>query len=92
MGVVIPPEALTVTEKLSQLQPLSFMLAVMADENNPLGTRLDAAAKAAPYVHHRKGQIDQTGRDVPITVNVLRFSGDEPAEPLTIEHEHIERG
>jgi hypothetical protein len=40
----------------------------------------------------RKGLVDTTGRDVPLTVQILRFSDFEPLgrsgkpEPVTIEH------
>jgi hypothetical protein len=48
-------------------------------------------------MHFRKGKVDTIGRDVPLTVNVNRFSdmADEPEtlyrpakpEPVTIEHD-----
>jgi len=37
----------------SGLTPLEFMLSVMRDEQADTATRLDAAVKAAPYVHPR---------------------------------------
>jgi hypothetical protein len=88
---------LELTEKPPRQLPLDFLLDVMADENQPIATRVDAAKAAAPYVHFRKGLFDTSGRDVPLTVHVLRFSDavgeletlDKPAEPepLTIEHD-----
>ena len=74
MGLVaagVPPE---LAEKSLRQLPLDFLLDVMADESQPIATRVDAAKAAAPYVHFRKGLVDTSGRDVPITVQVLRFS------------------
>ena len=77
--------------------PLDFLLEVMADESHPIATRVDAAKAAAPYVHFRKGLVDTIGRDVPLTVQIIRFTDvaadleapDRPAkpEPVTIEHD-----
>ena len=36
------------------------MLQVMRDEENDLATRLDAAVKAAPYVHKKLAALDHT--------------------------------
>jgi hypothetical protein len=78
--------------KPAHQQPLEFLINVMEDQSLPLATRVDAAKAAAPYVHFRKGLIDTNGRDVPLTVQILRFSDLEPLgrsgklEPLTIEH------
>jgi hypothetical protein len=68
----------------------------MVDEGQPMATRVDAAKAAAPYVHFRKGLVDTSGRDIPLTVQIIRFSDivDEPEtlarpakpEPVTIEH------
>jgi hypothetical protein len=97
MGLVDIGAPLELAEKSPRQLPLDFLLDVMADESQPIATRVDAAKAAAPYVHFRKGLVDTTGRDVPITVQVLRFSdvADELAasgqaaepEPLTIEHD-----
>ncbi len=35
------------------ISPLEFMLTVMDDTKNELSVRMDAAFKAAPYVHQR---------------------------------------
>ena len=40
--------------------PLDFMLEVMRDDQNDLATRLDAAVKAAPYVHPKLAAIDHS--------------------------------
>jgi hypothetical protein len=77
--------------------PLDFLLEVMADESHPVATRVDAAKAAAPYVHFRKGLVDTSGRDVPLTIQILRFAdvageletSDRLADPgpVTIEHD-----
>lgn len=43
--------------------PLDYMLSVMRDENNPRDIRLDAANKAAPYVHPKLANVDHTSSD-----------------------------
>lgn len=47
----------------SGLTPLEFMIACMRNEANDPAMRLDAAAKAAPYVHPRLAQTQLTGKD-----------------------------
>jgi hypothetical protein len=65
---------------------------VVADESQPIGTRIAAATSALPYTNHRLGLVDTAGRDVPLTVQILRFSDFEPLgqsgklDPVTIEH------
>jgi hypothetical protein len=44
----------------SGLTPLDFMLRVMRDEQADTATRLDAAVKAAPYVHPKLAAIDHS--------------------------------
>ena len=44
----------------SGLTPLDYMLAVMRDETAARPERLEAAAKAAPYVHPRLSAIEYT--------------------------------
>jgi len=97
MGVVDAGAPLELADKPPRQLPLDFLLEVMADEGHPIATRVDAAKAAAPYVHFRKGLIDTSGRDVPLTVQVIRFSdmvgeiktSDRLAEPepVTIEHD-----
>jgi hypothetical protein len=97
MGVVDAGAPLDLAEKPPRQLPLDFLFEVMADESQPIATRVDAAKAAAPYVHFRKGLVDTSGRDVPITVQILRFSDvgadlDAPdrsakPEPVTIEHD-----
>lgn len=40
------------------LTPIDYMLAVMRDEGNEPGIRLDAAKSAAPYIHPRLASLD----------------------------------
>jgi hypothetical protein len=97
MGLAAAGVPLELAERSPRQLPLDFLLDVMADESQPIATRVDAAKAAAPYVHFRKGLVDTTGRDVPITVQVLRFSDvaselkppDRTATPeqVTIEHD-----
>ncbi len=47
----------------SGLTPLDYMLKVLRDDNNPQDIRLDAAHKAAPYVHPKLANIEHTGKD-----------------------------
>src|SRR5215471_12387880 len=90
MGLVAAGAPLELAEKPPRQAPLDFLLDVMADESHPIATRVDAAKAAAPYVHCRKGLVDTSGRDVPITVQILRFSdvggelaaSDRATEPL----------
>ena len=42
----------------SGLTPLEYMLSVMRDEQADTATRLDAAVKAAPYVHPKLATIE----------------------------------
>lgn len=58
----------------SGLTPLDYMLAVMRDENNDQAIRLDAANKAAPYIHPKLASIEHTGEDGgPLVVKIIRF-------------------
>jgi hypothetical protein len=97
MGLAAAGVPLELAEKPPRQLPLDFLLEVMADEGQPIATRVDAAKAAAPYVHFRKGLVYTSGRDVPLTVQIIRFT--EMAEkleapereadpkPLTIEHD-----
>jgi hypothetical protein len=94
MGLVVAGASSELANKPLQQLPLDFLIATMANENYPIATRVDAAKAAAPYVHFRKGLIDSAGRDVPLVVNVLRFSDTagelEPRaepDPMTIDHD-----
>lgn len=51
----------------SGLTPLDYMLSIMRDEANPRDMRLDAAHKAAPFVHPKLTAIQHSGdQDNPI--------------------------
>ena len=66
-------------------RPLQFLLAVVADESQPIGTRIAAATSALPYKNHRLGLIDTAGRDTPLMVQVVRFSdGEQLSAPRPI--------
>jgi hypothetical protein len=47
----------------SGLTPLDYMLQVMRDEEAPTELRLDAAARAAPYVHPRLASVAVENKD-----------------------------
>lgn len=46
----------------SGLTPLDYMLQVMRDEQKPFDVRLDAANKAAPYVHPKLTAVEHSGK------------------------------
>jgi hypothetical protein len=46
----------------SGLTPLDYMLQVMRDENKSADVRLDAANKAAPYVHPKLAAVEHSGK------------------------------
>jgi hypothetical protein len=92
-GLVAGGAPLELAEKPPRQLPLDFLLDAMNNEDLPIATRIDAARAAAPYLHHRKGLLDTSGRDVPQVINIIRFSDvvdeNRPAkpEPVTIEHD-----
>jgi hypothetical protein len=43
------------------LTPLDYLISVMRDETAPRAVRMQAAAKAAPYVHPRLCAIEHAG-------------------------------
>jgi hypothetical protein len=58
----------------SGLTPLDYMLSVMRDETVPRPERVDAANKAAPYIHPKLASIEHTGEDGgPLVVKIIRF-------------------
>lgn len=58
----------------SGLTPLDYMLKVMRDENNDQAIRLDAANKAAPYIHPKLASIEHSGPDgSALVIKVLDF-------------------
>jgi hypothetical protein len=63
----VPNKASVVREaeiKAAGMTPLDFMLGVMRDEEKTVEMRLEAAAKAAPYVHPRLASLAVTGEHV----------------------------
>jgi len=64
----------------SGLTPLDYMLSIMRDEQNPKDMRLDAAYKAAPFVHPKLASIEHSGPNGgPIPVAAVELSDDELA-------------
>jgi hypothetical protein len=49
--------------KASGLTPLDYMLSVLRDDTQDLSVRLDAANKAAPYVHAKLASVDHKSSD-----------------------------
>jgi hypothetical protein len=47
----------------SGLTPLDYMLGVLRDETAEPVARMDAAARAAPYVHPKLASIEHGGKD-----------------------------
>lgn len=45
------------------LTPLDFLLAIMRDETATRGERVDAANKAAPYLHSKHATVDHRSSD-----------------------------
>jgi hypothetical protein len=68
------------TPEEAMKRPLAFLLAVVADESQPIGTRIAAATSALPYTNHRLGLVDTAGRDTRLIVQVVRFSDGEQLE------------
>jgi hypothetical protein len=74
--------------------PLDFLIDVMTDESHSIAVRVDAAKAACPYLHFRKGVVDTAGRDVPVSVSIIKFNylpADEREinDRLTIEHDPL---
>ena len=65
----------------SGLTPLDYLLSVMRDESVPRDDRVDAAHKAAPYVHAKLASVDHKSSDgsmspeTPIVVYKLPDNG-----------------
>lgn len=63
----------------SGLTPLDYMLSIMRDEDNPKDMRLDAANKAAPFVHPKLAAIEHSG-GVTLSHEAALDELDEPGE------------
>src|SRR5512147_2018777 len=50
----------------SGLTPLDYLLSVLRDDTAPRAERMEAAAKAAPYVHPRLAAIEHTANTIPV--------------------------
>ena len=59
----------------SGLTPLQYLLSVMRDENSEQSQRVDAAHKAAPYVHAKLSSVDVRSSDGSMTPKGLDASG-----------------
>jgi hypothetical protein len=54
--------------------PLEFLLSIMRDPKNPTELRMEAAVKAAPFVHPRLQAIEHKapqGDEIPHSINVV---------------------
>lgn len=58
----------------SGLTPLDYMLSVLRNETNEQAIRLDAAHKAAPYVHAKLATIDVGNKDDKPFEQVIRWA------------------
>lgn len=58
----------------SGLTPLDYLLSVMRDVEVPRDVRVDAANKAAPYVHSKLAQVDHRSSDGTMTPTII-FEG-----------------
>lgn len=66
----------------SGLTPLDYLLSVMRDEAAPREERVDAANKAAPYVHPKLSSVDHRSSDgsmspKPTTFDLATMTDDE---------------
>lgn len=52
--------ALLAEVESSGITPLAYLLGLMRDRDNDLSVRLDAAKSAAPYVHPKLANIENT--------------------------------
>src|SRR5690349_1327252 len=66
----------------SGLTPLDYMLSVLRNDANDQPTRLDAAHKAAPYVHAKLATIDVGNKDgEPLkTISVIELVAVRPGD------------
>ena len=63
------------------ITPLDYLLSVMRDEANDVPMRIDAAHKAAPYVHAKLASVDHTSKGeavvMPSLIQFVGVDGDE---------------
>lgn len=55
----------------SGLTPLDYLLSVMRDEEIPRADRVDAANKAAPYVHSKLATVDHRSSDGTMSPTII---------------------
>src|SRR5437763_15240619 len=68
------------------MTPLEFMLGVMRDDGKTVELRLEAAAKAAPYVHPRLSSV-ALGQCIDVGARLLiDCGGKDLAQPISREH------
>lgn len=59
----------------SGVTPLAYLLAILRDETETTERRMEAAVKAAPFVHPRMTAVDVNGTvDGSLTVEIVRFA------------------
>ena len=73
--------------KASGATPLDFMLGVMRDDGKTVETRLEAAAKAAPYVHPRLSSVALGNKDG----EPFQISVEDRAREIAERHERSRR-
>src|SRR5437762_8357706 len=72
--------------KASGVTPLDFMLGVMRDDGETVEMRLEAAAKAAPYVHPRLSSV-ALGQCIDVGARLLiDCGGKDLAQPISRDH------
>ena len=73
--------------KASGATPLDFMLGVMRDDSKTVEMRLEAAAKAAPYVHPRLSSVALGNKDG----EPFQISVEDRAREIAERHERSRR-
>ncbi|HEV2514163.1 MAG TPA: hypothetical protein VGV07_02845 [Devosia sp.] len=58
-----PNDTPATTPAAPSLTPLDFLLAIMRDETATRSERVDAANKAAPYLHSKHATVDHRSSD-----------------------------
>ena len=65
----------------SGLTPLEYMLQILRDEKQDVAARMDAAHKAAPYVHPKLASVELGGKDGgPLQIQVVSFANSEDTQ------------
>ena len=74
----------------SGLTPLEYMLQVMRDEGAPQPLRLDAAHKAAPFVHPKLASVEVNAKGEALSASIS-LDGLTPQEVARIYQEMVAR-